>query len=212
MNNEKTFATLIRSDSNGFLFDVLYQMAHYGIENVASFSPMFLHGESHTGKTHLAKAFCTELVSHHPDATVVYATVSDIINHIRKCLHTDSMDHFEDRYTIADLFIIDNFQELYSMPSTQFLLFQLIQAMVQQSKAVIILSTKHYSDFIEDKALFVLLEAGLAMKVYLPDTKAKTNMARQMAEDLELMPSEDELQQIAESCATYVDIEQMIRV
>lgn len=200
-----TFENFIRSDSNWFAYDMFQQIARNG---TCPYSPLILVGEAGTGKTHLLKALWNNFHLDHRD--VIYTTSKEMTNHVINLLQTGSIERFPERYDYAHLLLIDDLQEISGKEGTQRELCQLIRTMTRSNKMVVIATSKDPSEIITDASLLEVLETGLMVRVAPPNTEIRIVMTHQLAMQKRLNLSDDMLQQIADRCYTYKDIQHTV--
>ena len=109
LNPNYTFQTFVVGASN--------QMARAAAHNVAtwpsrSYNPLFIHGDTGVGKTHLLHAIGHELVRLYPSIRLILTSTEQFINEMIDCIHQDRMRYFHERYRSVDVLLIDDIQLL----------------------------------------------------------------------------------------------------
>ena len=106
--NNTTFENFIVGDSNKF--------AHAASLAVASdpgntYNPLFIHGNSGLGKTHLLNAICNEILKNNPDAYIIYVRSEDFMNELIDYLQNKKdTSVFHNKYRNADVLLVDDVQ------------------------------------------------------------------------------------------------------
>ncbi|OHB77394.1 MAG: hypothetical protein A2Z34_11675 [Planctomycetes bacterium RBG_16_59_8] len=101
-----------------YLFDNLVvgpsnRLAHAAAKQVSErpgevYNPLFLHGASGLGKTHLLQAICHELLRRHPHLNVVYISAESFVNEYISALQNRTIDAFRNRSRNVDVLLVDD--------------------------------------------------------------------------------------------------------
>ena len=107
-----------------------------------AFNPLFIHGASGVGKTHLANAIGTRIKELYPGKRVLYVSA-----HLFQIQYTDSVRHnttndFMNFYQTIDVLIIDDIQELVGVTRTQNTFFHIFNHLHQNGKQLILTSDR----------------------------------------------------------------------
>lgn len=100
------------------------EFAHAASIGVASgsgfaYNPLFIHGGSGLGKTHLMHAIGHEMLKRNPTAKVIYLTSEKFTNEFIEAVKKGSLDKFRKKYRRADLLLIDDIQFLAGKERTE---------------------------------------------------------------------------------------------
>ena len=107
-----------------------------------AFNPLFIHGASGVGKTHLANAVGTRIKELYPEKRVLYVSA-----HLFQIQYTDSVRHnttndFINFYQTIDVLIIDDIQEFVGVTRTQNTFFHIFNHLHQNGKQLILTSDR----------------------------------------------------------------------
>ena len=107
-----------------------------------AFNPLFLHGSSGVGKTHLANAVGTKIKELYPEKRVLYVSA-----HLFQVQYTDSVrnnttNDFINFYQSIDVLIIDDIQEFAGVTKTQNTFFHIFNHLHQNGKQLILTSDR----------------------------------------------------------------------
>ncbi|MBC8593452.1 chromosomal replication initiator protein DnaA [Oscillospiraceae bacterium N12] len=107
-----------------------------------AFNPLFLHGASGVGKTHLANAIGTRIKELYPEKRVLYVSA-----HLFQVQYTDSVrnnttNDFINFYQTIDVLIIDDIQEFAGVTKTQNTFFHIFNHLHQNGKQLILTSDR----------------------------------------------------------------------
>lgn len=181
-----TFDNFVVGQSNNYLYAAAKAVA----ENPGnSYNPLFIHGASGLGKTHIMHAIANSIKKTSPQINVLYATcekfTNDLINVIRtgKAHSVESADTFRSRYRNVDVLIIDDVQFLAKKQSTQEEFFHTFNALYGANKQIILSADCEPKDIeLLDERLRTRFEGGLKAKVEAPDIETKIAILQKKAE------------------------------
>lgn len=117
LNPDYNFDNFIEGYSNKLSRSVAEAVAQSPAKTV--FNPLFIHGASGVGKTHLANAIGTKIKEIYPEKRVLYVSA-----HLFQVQYTDSVrnnttNDFINFYQTIDVLIIDDIQEFAGVTKTQ---------------------------------------------------------------------------------------------
>ena len=97
-----------------FIVGASNRMAYAAVELAANrpgeMSPLFLHGPSGVGKSHLLEAFCGQARERRPGATVVSLSAEQFTTAFLQALHGSGLPGFRRSCRQADLLVVDDVQ------------------------------------------------------------------------------------------------------
>ena len=133
-----TFDNFIVGECNELAFAVAKAVA----ENPSSsYNPLFLHGNSGLGKTHLMHAIGIYMLEHHRDLNVLYVSSEMFTNELIKSIQENNRE-FKKKYRSLDVLIIDDIQFLEGKESTQTEFFNTFNDLFFNNKQIIISSDR----------------------------------------------------------------------
>jgi chromosomal replication initiator protein len=140
LNPEYTFDSFIEGLSNKLARTVASSVAEKPAGT--GFNPLFLHGGSGVGKTHLASAIGTKIKETFPEKRVLYVSA-----HLFQMQYTDSVrnnttNDFINFYQTIDVLIIDDIQEFAGVTKTQNTFFHIFNHLHQNGKQLILTSDR----------------------------------------------------------------------
>lgn len=172
LNWKYTFDNFFEGDSN--------KLARTACETIAknpgktAFNPLFIHGVSGVGKTHLCHAVGTCIKDLYPEKRVLYVSA-----HLFKIQYADAGRHnttndFINFYQGIDVLIIDDIHELAGIEKTQNTLFHIFNHLHQNNKQLILTSDKAPSELkgVEER-LLTRFRWGLTTKIDNPEKKLR---------------------------------------
>ena len=110
------FAGFVTGDSNHLAFSAAQAMAG---EATPRFSPLFIHGSTGQGKTHLLHAIAAAFSAHSPTAQVLYMSAERFMMEFVNAMRSNETMAFKGRLRAARLLLIDDIQFIAGKGSTQ---------------------------------------------------------------------------------------------
>ena len=198
---EYTFDNFIVGESNKF--------AHAACLAVATtptiYNPLFIHGPSGLGKTHLLYAITNLLRKNNPDIRLIYKKGEEFTNELIESIQNGTTVAFRERYRNADVLLIDDIQFIAGRESTQEEFFHTFNALYEAEKQIILTSDRppHSIRTLEDR-LRNRFEWGLIADVQPPSSELRQAIIRKKAEDRGITLSADIVTYLAENLKTDI--------
>ena len=102
------------------------------------YNPLFIHGCSGLGKTHLLQATCSELLERNPTMSITFVSCEVFVNDFVRAIETGQLPQFRDRVRWADVLVIDDVQFLANRESSQEEIFHTFNVLYQSGKQIIL--------------------------------------------------------------------------
>jgi len=153
-------------------------------ENVA-FNPLFLHGGTGRGKTHLLHAIGHEFRARRPGAKIVYMSAEKFMVEFVAALRANDTIRFKQALRSADLLMIDDVQFIAGKESTQEEFFHTMNEIISAGRRLVISSDRAPQDLdgIEPRILS-RLSWGLVADINQPDLELRLNIIIKKLETL----------------------------
>lgn len=184
-----TFKTFIVGSSNKFAHAASLAVA---ANPANAYNPLFIHGGSGLGKTHLLYAISNEIASNMPDRSIVLAKGDEFSNELIDHIQRGNTRPFHDKYRSADVLLIDDIQFIGGKESTQEEFFHTFNTLYQNSKQIVMTSDRPPKEIktLEDR-LRTRFEWGLLADIQVPDFETRCAIIRRKAEVIDLdIPTE----------------------
>lgn len=177
-----------------------------------AFNPLFIHGASGVGKTHLVNAIGCKIKEIHPELRVLYISA-----HLFQVQYTDSIlqksfNDFMRFYQSIDVLIIDDIQEIAGLQKTQNAFFHIFNHLHLNGKQLIMTSDRSPMQLkgMEDR-LITRFKWGLTAEIEKPDLELRKSILRSKTHRDGLKFSEEVITYIAEQVnASVRDLEGIV--
>lgn len=178
-----TFDSFVVGKPNEVAFNAARTVAEGG---ALTFNPLFLHGGTGLGKTHLMHAIGHEYRRRVPQAKIVYMSAEKFMFEFVSALRSRDTHLFKQRLRSADLLMIDDVQFIAGKDSTQEEFFHTMNEIISAGKRLVITADRSPQDLegIESRILS-RLSWGLVADVNPADFELRLNIIQRK---LEAMP------------------------
>lgn len=164
-----------------------------------AYNPLFLHGPTGLGKTHLLYAIQNEIKKQHPGKSTLYIRSEDFTNDLIENIKRNTMSEFKNRYRNLDVFMVDDIQFIAGKDSTQDEFFHTFEALYSANKQIILVSDRPPRDIqlLTDR-LRSRFESGVIVSVGQPEYELKAAIIRQRCQFYGMDLSDDVIEFIAQ--------------
>ena len=193
--DEYTFDTFVEGSSNTFARAACYAVA----KEPCTYNPLFIHGQSGLGKTHLLYAIINDMKKNHPELKIVYKKSESFINELVGAIQNGSTSSFKEKYRSADVLLIDDIQFIAGKEATQEEFFHTFSVLYESDKQIILTSDRPPKDInpLEDR-LRTRFEGGLIADVQPPNFELRTAIITKKSETMELSLPKELIDYLAE--------------
>ncbi|MBR6708112.1 MAG: chromosomal replication initiator protein DnaA [Clostridia bacterium] len=190
-NFSYTFDNFVVGNSNKFAYAACSAVAN---NPAYRYNPLFIHGPSGLGKTHLMYAITNALRQKNPRANIIYIKSEDFTNQLIESLSRQAMTAFRNKYRSCDMLLIDDIQFIAGKPSTQEEFFHTFNTLVENNRQVILASDRPPSEIkLLEERLKSRFEQGLLADIQPPDLELRTAIIKNKAASVNLnLPDEVE--------------------
>ena len=165
----------VRFTFDSFVVGKPNELAHAAARRVSeggpvTFNPLVLYGGVGLGKTHLMHAIGWELKNKHPELNVLYLSAEQFMYRFVKALRERRMMDFKHLFRSVDVLMVDDVQFIAGKDSTQEEFFHTFNALVDQSKQIIISADRAPGEIkdLEDRVKS-RLQCGLVVDLHPTD-------------------------------------------
>lgn len=197
-----TFDNFIQGESNKFAYAACYAIAN---SDEVAYNPLFIHGKSGLGKTHLMYAVINRLFERDPSQKVVYIKGEEFTVKLVEAIKNNSTDRFREKYRGADILLIDDIQFIAGKSSTQEEFFHTFNALYEAEKQIIVTCDRPINEMKNlEERIRTRLEWGLPVDITPPDTELRMAIIRKKAEEVNLDLDEEIVEFMAKKLKSNV--------
>lgn len=171
LNPRYTFETFVVGPFN--------ELAHAAAQAVIKkpgimYNPLFIHGSTGHGKTHLIQAIGNHIKNTNPSKKVYYMTSEQFGQDCMNALQNQKMAVFKEKYRKYDVLIVDDIQFFSDKQKFQEELFHLFNTLYDNNRQIIFSSDKHpyFITGLEER-LKSRLSAGMTVDIPAPDKESR---------------------------------------
>lgn len=169
-------------------------------------NPLFIHGGTGLGKTHIMQAIGNEIKRKNPMASVCYLTAEAFLNEYVNAMTQDNLPNFRKRYRETDVLLIDDIQFLTKrMENFQEEFFNTFNALTNTDKQIVITSDVAPKDIpgIEER-LISRFEGGMLQEIESPGYETRLAILKKKSEDMDPPIKDNILKFIANNIKSHV--------
>ena len=194
---EYSFETFVVGSGNSLAHAAAWAVAN---NPAKSYNPLFLHGGSGLGKTHLMHAIGHELLKNFPNMRLLCITSEDFVNEFIQCIQDKNTESFRRRYRNVDVLFVDDIQFLGrgDKESSKEEFFHTFNKLYQDKKQMVFTSDRPPRDIKKlEERLRSRFENGMVTQIEPPDLETRTAILRAWAEKENITCDLDALNYIA---------------
>ena len=179
-----TFDTFIVGSSNKFAHAAALAVATHDTRN---YNPLFIHGDSGLGKTHLLFAIMNEVKNRKPDSFVVYVKGEQFTNELIAAIKNQTTPEFREKYRKSDYLLVDDIQFIAGGDSTQEEFLHTSNRLYESGKQIVLTSDRPPKEIktLEDR-LRTRFEMGLMADIQPADFETRIAIIQRKAELLHM--------------------------
>ena len=195
LNKDYTFEEFVEGQSNSWALAAAKGVVEH--PGKIGYNPLFIHGGTGLGKTHLMQAIGTELRKRNPMLAVCYLTAETFLNEYVNALQNGVINSFRDRYRNIDVLLVDDVQFLQKGKQFQDEFFNTFNALTGAQKQIVMTSDVAPKNLPAlESRLLSRFEGGLVQEIETPKYETRLAILKKKAEGME--------PPIPESCITFI--------
>ncbi|MCA9386054.1 chromosomal replication initiator protein DnaA [Candidatus Dojkabacteria bacterium] len=171
------------------------------IENPGTvYNPLFIHGDTGLGKTHLAHAVGIKLLEKKTSRKVLYKPSENFLNEMVSSIKSGKTNEFRNKYRYLDLLILDDIQLISKWEQTQDELFNTFNALRSKNKQIILISDRAPEKIHNlESRLLSRFQGGMIIQVEKPDFETRLAILKAKCSDFNINLPDDVLEHMAKN-------------
>lgn len=203
LNEDYTFDEFVRGPSNSWALAA----AQGVVKNPGKkgYNPLFIHGGTGLGKTHLMQAIGNELRKLNSSLSICYLTAETFLNEYVNALKNNQLDQFRNRYRKIDLLMVDDVQFLQNRHQFQEEFFNTFNALSDDHKQIVMTSDVAPKNLPALEArLISRFEGGMVQEIESPNYETRLAILKKKSESIDNKIPETALEFIADKIKSHV--------
>ena len=199
-----TFEEFVEGPSNSYVFAAAKGVAKN--PGAKALNPLFIHGGTGLGKTHIMQAIGNEIKRTYPKYAVCYLTAEALLNEYVNALTQGRIHDFRERYRKIDVLLIDDIQFIAkNMQNFQEEFFNTFNALTNADKQIVLTSDVPPKDIpgIEER-LISRFEGGMLQEVESPGYETRLAILKKKSEGMDPPIRDTTLKFIAANIKSHV--------
>jgi len=203
LNVDYTFDEFVRGPSNSFALAAA--MGAVNNPGKPGFNPLFVHGGTGLGKTHLMQAIGNELKKRNPALAICYLSAEEFLNEYVNYMKRNSLPEFRNKYRSVDVLLLDDVQFFQRGKDIQEEFFNTFNALQQARKQIVMTSDVSPKNMPAIEArLISRFEGGIVQEIESPSYETRLAILRKKAEALSMPIPGIVLEFIADNIKSHV--------
>ena len=203
LNDEYTFDEFVRGPSNSFALAAA--LAVVKNPGKSGYNPLFIHGGTGLGKTHLMQAIGNELRRIDPSLAICYLTAEEYLNEYVNYMKDNNVPAFRNKYRTIDVLLLDDVQFFQKGKAIQEEFFNTFNALQQAKKQIVMTSDVAPKNLPAIEARLVSrFEGGMLQEIESPSYETRLAILKKKAEGTGVNVPESALEFIADNIKSHV--------
>ena len=175
------------------------------------FNPLFIYGESSTGKTHLMRAIANFIKESNPKANVIYETAEDFSEKIIEAVRSGNLEQIKrvrNRYRNVDALLLDDMDRIIDRDVTIEEFFDTFDKLLMQGKQIVVSAMSRPEQYTNlNKRYVSRLKQGMVVKLNYPDDTTKRAFLNRLADENDKEIEDDLIETIIRNANTIRDVQ-----
>lgn len=198
-----TFEEFVQGSSNSWAFAAAKGVANNPGQK--SSNPLFIHGGTGLGKTHLMQAIGNELKRKNPSLSICYLTAETFLNEYVNALQQKGMESFRDKYRTIDVLLVDDIQFLQKGKQCQEEFFNTFNDLTWKHKQIVMTSDVSPKNLpaLEERLISRFI-GGMVQEIEAPAYETRLAILKKKAENLTPSIPSSTLEFLADNIKSHV--------
>lgn len=169
--DEYSFKNFVVGHSNYFAYAYALEIVK---EPGIVYNPLFIYGETGTGKTHMMNAIGLSIKEKNPDMNILYLTAVQFVKETIAAIRNGYIEEMDKKYGEIDVLLIDDIQYIAGREATQEELFRIFNLLCSNKKQIVLASSiEPWRMHNLEGRLYSRFVRGLVVEIESPDKKIK---------------------------------------
>lgn len=176
------FDNYVEGENNKFAYVIARQVAeHPGTD----YNPLYIHGGTGLGKTHLIQAIGNLVLERNSAARVRYLSMQDLISRLIQSFRHHDTQILERQLGTYDVLLVDDVQHIGGKESSSKVFFAIFNTLYHAQKQIVLTSDVPPAELgALDERIRSRFGAGLVAEITPPDTETRFKILRKKVEQL----------------------------
>jgi chromosomal replication initiator protein len=203
LNEEYTFDEFVRGPSNSFALAAA--QAVVANPGKGGYNPLFIHGGTGLGKTHLMQAIGNDLKIKNPSLAICYLSAEEYLNEYVNFMKDNRLHEFRSKYRSVDVLLLDDVQFFQRGKNVQEEFFNTFNALQQAKKQIVMTSDVAPKNLPAIEArLISRFEGGMLQEIESPSYETRLAILKKKAASLEVRVPDSVLEFISDNIKSHV--------
>jgi len=198
----RRFAGMMSGECNDLALMAARQVAEFPGER---FNPLYIHGPTGVGKTHLLEAIYSETKATHTSLNVMYLTSESFTNYFTQALASKTVPSFRQRFRNVDVLLVDNIEFLDNKRATQEEFLHTVVQVVEHGGQLVVTGDRHPRLLSKHREeLTTRFMSGLVCRIENPSEETRRRVAASLALPIRESFTQEALDYVAAKCRKNV--------
>ena len=201
-DEDYSFDNFVVGKQNNFAYAACQAVAD---KPATVYNPLFIHGGSGLGKTHLLCAICREIQKKNPHARILYTKSETMTNELIEAIHDGTTPEFRAKYRQVDVLLVDDIQFIGGKVAIQEEFFHTFDHLHTNGKQIVLTSDRPPREIATlEERLQQRFVMGLMADIQPPDLETRVAIIKRKAKMLDLPIENDVAMYIADQLKSNV--------
>jgi len=203
LNEEYTFDEFVQGPSNSWAYAAANGVVKHPGE--VGYNPLFIHGGTGLGKTHLMQAIGNEMRKRNPMLSICYLTAETFLNEYVNSMQNKGINTFREKYRKVDVLLVDDVQFLQKGKMCQEEFFNTFNDLIGKHKQIVMTSDMAPKDLsVLEPRLISRFEGGMVQEIESPSYETRLAILQKKAEGVNPPIPDSSIKFIAEHIKSHV--------
>jgi len=203
LNEEYTFDEFVQGPSNSWAYAAANGVVKHPGE--IGYNPLFIHGGTGLGKTHLMQAIGNEMRKLNPMLSICYLTAETFLNEYVNSLQNKGLPSFREKYRKVDVLLVDDVQFFQKGKQCQEEFFNTFNDLIGKHKQIVMTSDVAPKDLsVLEQRLISRFEGGMVQEIESPSYETRLAILQKKAEGMHPPIPDSSIKFIAEHIKSHV--------